>query len=259
MNVPNLCDRLQRLFEEVIQRLFQPLPAHRSRVHLQAGIRGSDRPGSTGPRPADGVSQGPSSHPLVIGSPDGEAPPAAASAAPRTATAAATAGGGAEPGQVLPHASSDLIVPCSASIEIRASSHWPLVCCLIRAVCADAVHPWLQRSEAAGAADDDDDDDEDMPPLLSEPETASDGGDGRHGGPEDMEDVDDDDYEDDEDYDEDGPQEQVCSSRPCLLATHTSAGRIACLLMSLAVSSARCIALCVPPSCTSFLGACLQH
>ncbi len=64
-----------------------------------------------------------------------------------------------------------------------------------------------------------------MPPLLSEPDTASDGDVPPPLINEDMEDVDDDDYDDEEDYDEDGPQEQVCVSRPCLVAGHSLAGQ----------------------------------
>jgi len=57
-----------------------------------------------------------------------------------------------------------------------------------------------------------------MPPLLSEPDTASDGDVPPLINNEDMEDVDDDDYDDDEDYDEDGPQEQVCLNSWALTA-----------------------------------------
>ncbi len=68
---------------------------------LQAGSRGSDRQGSAGPRPSVRTSEGPSSHPVVIGSPDAEPPLAAASAAaPPAAAAAEPAGGGADPAQV---------------------------------------------------------------------------------------------------------------------------------------------------------------
>jgi len=120
-------------------------------IRLQAGAHGSDRQGSTGPRPSDGLSQGPSSHPVVIGSPDGSASLAAPSAATLAAAAAAPASDGADAAQVwlqtIVHLTCAVCLTPTLLTVMTPRLHCPCYTFVIVSAELTLCTPWLQPSD----------------------------------------------------------------------------------------------------------------